>query len=498
MASEKVATAAAFVAAGSAVVVVGGLAYDWYANSYKKRKGRALLHQWRQVCTIPTPQLKAIVDAFVTEMNAGLSSEGGSRIKMLPTYVDKLPTGQEQGTFYALDLGGSNFRVVKLTIGRGPIVHETSTMKIPHDVMTGTAEGLFDFIAQSLADFIENERRAGQLDEGVHDIGFTFSFPVKQTGLAAGTLINWTKGFSADGAVGEDVVALLTKSLKKLNVPMRVAALVNDTVGTLATAHYYHNDVAVGLILGTGTNAAYTEQIENIPKWTGTPPATGEMVINMEWGDFTSTTLPFIDADRALDADTWNKGSQLFEKMIGGMYLGDIGRRMLLQLAETGLLFGGRVPAGLRQQNFTTEDISNVFIDSTPDLSKTAAIVKKAFQWEEKHDICFTDLCLINEVCGLATVRAARMCAAGIAAVIRKVGKDPVGRRQSLDAPSQHPLVVAADGSLIKKHPVFKAYVFEGLKDIFGGDFSKILRIELLEDGSGFGAAMLAAVYQKS
>jgi hypothetical protein len=32
-------------------------------------------------------------------------------------------------------------------------------------------------------------------------LGFTFSFPVKQTSIASGTLIKWTKGFTIDEMV---------------------------------------------------------------------------------------------------------------------------------------------------------------------------------------------------------------------------------------------------------------------------------------------------------
>jgi hypothetical protein len=39
--------------------------------------------------------------------------------------------------------------------------------------------------------------------------------------------------------------------------------------------------------------------------------------------------------------------AQLYEKMIGGMYLGDIVRRMLLKLAREASLFSGEVPQQL-------------------------------------------------------------------------------------------------------------------------------------------------------
>ena len=37
-------------------------------------------------------------------------------VKCFPTYVNELPTGTEHGKFLALDLGGTNFRVVVIDI----------------------------------------------------------------------------------------------------------------------------------------------------------------------------------------------------------------------------------------------------------------------------------------------------------------------------------------------------------------------------------------------
>ena len=37
-------------------------------------------------------------------------------VKMLPSFVRHLPDGHENGTFVALDLGGTNFRVLLIDI----------------------------------------------------------------------------------------------------------------------------------------------------------------------------------------------------------------------------------------------------------------------------------------------------------------------------------------------------------------------------------------------
>lgn len=61
---------------------------------------------------------------------------------------------------------------------------------------------MFNFIAEALAKFVATEGEDFHLQAGrQRELGFTFSFPVKQTSLCSGTLINWTKGFSIEDAV---------------------------------------------------------------------------------------------------------------------------------------------------------------------------------------------------------------------------------------------------------------------------------------------------------
>ena len=45
---------------------------------------------------------------------------------------------------------------------------------------------------------------------------------------------------------------------------VKVCVLINDTVGTLMSTAYYDRKTAVGLILGTGTNACYIESTDRI------------------------------------------------------------------------------------------------------------------------------------------------------------------------------------------------------------------------------------------
>lgn len=63
---------------------------------------------------------------------------------------------------------------------------------------------LFGFIASKLANFVAKENLPGRfrLEQGrKREIGFTFSFPVNQTSIDSGTVIEWTKGFAVSGMV---------------------------------------------------------------------------------------------------------------------------------------------------------------------------------------------------------------------------------------------------------------------------------------------------------
>lgn len=126
------------------------------------------------------------------------------------------------------------------------------------------------------------------------------------------------------------------------NIKVDVVALANDTVGTLATRAYRDSQCYVGVIFGTGTNAAYIEKVSEIPKWKGQDKS-GKMIINMEWGSFDDTKqhLPLTVYDLILDRESPNPGKQLYEKMISGMYLGEMTRIICVDFIKKGKLFRG-------------------------------------------------------------------------------------------------------------------------------------------------------------
>ena len=160
--------------------------------------------------------LECLMQKMNEDFNNGLSRDPRGPIKMLPTFVRSTPDGTEDGDFFALDLGGTNFRVLSVRIHNQEVRMSNKTYPISQALMTGTAEDLFGYIAECLAVFAKEQ--LGEKLTKISSIGFTFSFPVNQTSLVSGKLIDWTKGYDVSGVVGQDIVQLLHTAIKKRNV----------------------------------------------------------------------------------------------------------------------------------------------------------------------------------------------------------------------------------------------------------------------------------------
>lgn len=486
--TTTVVCAAAVCAAAAALIVRHHI-----KSSGRWAKAIAILKELEEKCGTPIGKLRQVADAMIVEMHAGLASEDGSKLKMLISYVDNLPTGDEKGLFYALDLGGTNFRVIRVQLGgkeKRVVKQEFDEVSIPPDLMVGTSEALFDFIAGALAKFVATEGEDFQLAPGrQRELGFTFSFPVKQSSIASGNLIQWTKGFSIEDAVGQDIVAELTKAMERVGLDMRVSALVNDTIGTLAGGRFHNPDAIAAVILGTGTNAAYVERANAIPKWQGLLPRSGEMVINMEWGNFRASHLPTTEYDEALDLESLNPGEQMFEKIISGMYLGEVVRRVLYRMADEASLFGDTIPPKLKTPFvLRTPHMSAMHHDTSSDLKVVGAKLKEIL------DIPNTPLKarkIVVEVCDIISTRGARLSAAGILGILKKLGRDtvkPGGEKQTSG--------VALDGGLFEHYTKFRNTMESTLKELLGEASGNII-VEHSNDGSGMGAALLAASHSQ-
>ena len=416
-----------------------------------------------------------LIALFQDEIRRGLSGDPRS-IAMHPSFVSR-PTGCEEGRFLALDLGGTNVRatLVELRGQRTLRVLEHQSFRLAST--TGTVHDLFDPVAEFVVDLLA--------DDGSQNIGFIFAFPMDQTGVRSGRLTKWTKEFAFDCVEGEDVVALLEQAIGARTGNLGgfgISALANDTVGVLAAGAYLDPRCDMGLIVGTGANLAVAVPDKmigrrDLPGPLGNPD---EMIFNMECGNFDGVDAIQTDADRRLDAESDTIGQRM-EKMIAGRYLGEVVRLRVCEIAARGEGFDDWLTGGRgfnAPYTFTTEDLSDAIFDESEDLAATAIQLGRL----GVSDATVGDRRLLREICVSVARRSARVVAASIAATATYI--DP-------ELEDEH--TVAADGSVLRGMPGYQAELRRGLQDILGERADRV-QVCYLRDGSGLGAAVVAAV----
>ncbi|MCJ1422105.1 glucokinase [Xylographa parallela] len=519
----------------------------------------SLVDEARQVAAefeYPAEAVNEAVKEFMKEMDEGLQKVGAT-MSQIPTYVTAVPNGTEKGLYMAVDLGGTNFRVCSIHLNGDTTFSLTqSKVAIPRDLMVAkTAQELFSFLARQIQIFLKTHheehyeagvrrRKTMSVSDGYKDeenfyLGFTFSFPVEQVGINSGKLIRWTKGFDIQDAIGKDVCALLQEEIDKLHLPVHVAALVNDTVGTLMARSYTSpgkTGTLLGAIFGTGTNGAYVEQLDKVKKMASMngsdyDKSTGEMIINTEWGSFDNhlSVLPNTPYDEVLDKESVNPGIQMFEKRISGMFLGEILRRaMLSMMNRSHVAFLKDEHSGVNDVHSTTtiDDNSALYkqwgLDTSflsivsEDHSPNLKIVRQALDRDLSISAAsFEDAEAVKLLAVAIGKRAARLSAVALGAIVISTGrlnKDTINtsttaittgskssetEAKTSEAVKEEDVIdIGVDGSVVEYYPGFEDYLREALREIpeIGPEGEKRIRIGIAKDGSGVGAALIALV----
>ncbi|MGW8184938.1 MAG: hypothetical protein ACWGHO_02400 [Candidatus Moraniibacteriota bacterium] len=417
-----------------------------------------------------------LIMRVLREMELGLCGKKSS-LKMLPAFVWP-PTGNEQGTYLAIDFGGTNLRILSVTLkGKGKIAEpKMCSHVIGQKIICGTKTGLGNFIVDKVLDFMQSQKMDIAMQT---EIGFTFSFPIRQESIVSGILVNWTKGFTIKGVVGQDVVGLLQKTFDKRGFPqIKIKAILNDTVGTLLRGCYENSNCDVGVILGTGTNASYIEKVSNIVSDKNLTNESETMLINMEWGGF--DLVPQTDYDKELDRNSSNPGEQFLEKMVSARYLGE-----LVALIVNDFIAEGEFSTAMRTMKakdfFTTQELSQIMGDRHSALPITKKILseKGIVRASQK------DRFLIKKITKIVMNRSACLAATMMIAVIKKN-----------DCCSYREHAIAIDGSLFEKAYRYKEVVSRTINSTLGRK-KKAITPFVCKDGSGVGAAVAVAIVSK-
>ncbi|KIW14251.1 hypothetical protein PV08_07033 [Exophiala spinifera] len=311
-----------------------------------------------QSLDINPSQSRDISARFVDLLRAGLTQNAPIQI---PSYVTRLPSGSESGTYLAVDLGGTNCRVCSVELhGDSTYTVVKSTSSVPREVRFNPSHRpLFGFIAEQIHKFLQEQfptELKSRLKKGkggasprsdFWGLGFTFSFTCHQQSPRDGRLLRWDKDWDIPDAIGQNPCDMLQVAIDALCLPVHVAVLANDSVGTLLTRSYTTSTSSwppISAIFGTGTNAAYVERLENVKRVHDQPEFAQRepgdfMIINTEWGglDDEMKILPSTPYDVQLDKESVHPGDQMLEKRVAGLYLAELFRLVLMAVWKDGL-----------------------------------------------------------------------------------------------------------------------------------------------------------------
>ncbi|KAI8388305.1 uncharacterized protein BYT42DRAFT_491840 [Radiomyces spectabilis] len=434
-------------------------------------------------------QFQAIVQGFKSELNSGLATMSASGLAtMIPSYVTKLPTGRETGTYLALDLGGSTLRVCAVELlghGQVTVTEVKRSIAVKDPLRTGTAEAFFDWIVDTVHELVQKINVQTPLVMGV-----CWSFPLDQKGIATGLVLRMGKGFDLKGIDNKDLQSLFKEAFQRKGLDITVTALLNDTVGTLVAHAYANPKVRVGFIYGTGVNAAYPEKVQCITKLQDTWPAqdaTQEMLVNTEIDIFGSDDyLPLNRFDLALDAQHTQPKFQLYEKMMSGAYLGELVRLAGIELIDQRRLFQGHMPLQFTKSwGFETAHLSAIEKDRhEPDALDRIGLL---FTFDD-YTMTATDLTTIADLCKIVATRGAHLAAAAMCAIIEQ-------QPQMIN--SSNDIVIGVTGSTFEMYAPMSDRIMHALTRWFDASVAQRIRIEPATDGSSIGAALVAMLYQQ-
>ncbi|PKI76223.1 hypothetical protein CRG98_003334 [Punica granatum] len=131
-----------------------------------------------------------------------------------------------------------------------------------------------------------------------------------------------------------------------------------------------------------------------------------------------------------------------------------------------------------------TPDMSAMHHDTSPELK---VVGKKLQDILEISNTSLKVRKVIIKLCDIVATRGARLSAAGILGILKKLERDNISSNGSQKS------VIALDGGLFEHYTKFSSCMESTLKELLGGEVADKIVIEHSNDGSGIGAALLAA-----
>ena len=274
--------------------------------------------------------IEAIVCALLLDMQNGLCGKTADQ-DMIHTFLNPPESAPVGKSVIVIDAGGTNFRSCLVTFDEDgvPSIELLQKTKMPGVGQMLSRTEFFDAIAKNIE----------HLKDKADAIGFCFSYGMKISDDGDGTLIMFSKEINAPEVIGCKIGACLKEALARHGWTKNPRiTLLNDTVaallaGATAPAIGKRYSSYIGLILGTGLNAAYIQP--KIDTADQSHPLKEQIVV-CESGKFSHISLS--DFDTAADSKMLNQKTYLMEKQSSGAYLGAVAYEMLIAAVHENLL----------------------------------------------------------------------------------------------------------------------------------------------------------------
>jgi hexokinase len=425
---------------------------------------------------------------------------------MLPSFCHALPTGKETGTYMALDIGGSTLRVALVDLsGRDtsqPMsVKRMASFKIDEKIRRLPGTEFFQWMASRIEVMLEEESSTWSRHQ-VLPVGVAWSFPIEQTSHRSGKVQGMGKGFAcAESTLGMDLGELIEAACARRRLNVRVDALVNDSSATLLSQAYIDPTTSMGLILGTGTNAAAYLPTSCMGKskfgvrdqsWFD---KADKVITNTEVSMFGKGILLETRWDEVLNKQHVRPDFQPLEYMTTGRYLGELLRVIVVEGVATGELFNGVMPLPLLEPySLDTEIMAKLEMDTSTKMKGSIDMIKRAFELKKAPSV--KEVAFLRAAAESISYRASAYMAVAVHGLWALQKDTDIQSHISSGSPKTS---IACNGSVILKYPGFKARCESLIRQMISetsksGSKPESIVLEPTHEAAIFGAAVAVAL----
>lgn len=443
-----------------------------------------------------------------------------SKITMLPNYNIQ-PTGNEQGDYLVIDVGGSTLRIAVISIDPPPKNESCDRSNRIHCIIEKKWEiddsfkmidlNFFKWIGSKIEEILNNQKVISL--NSVINTGITWSFPLTTTAHNNGRINFVAKGYTISPEIHNHDLKEILESCMNLNfnIQIDIKVIVNDSLAVYAAGTFIDKYTKLAMVLGTGFNMCCSLPTNkmHLSKRIDDEKA---VLLNTELSLFGSSLLDNISNkyDEIIDSrfkynlsnlhfkphmtvdPVLNTLFQPLELMTSGRYLPELTRLMLSELIELKKIFKNQSDFNLLSKEyigFTGELMC--YISETNDYDLIKLKLESTYNWS---NISNDDIIQLKKLIDCVIKRAAFIVAASIISFIKLFS-----HHQEISNDENSKLIkIGYVGSVLLYFHSYRNLILEFVNK---NEAIKNLNIKIdfkwVENSSIVGAAIGAAYYNK-